>query len=357
METRRVRGGIGALASMGLLLCASSETALAVPDCCSNVTTENSTRSDVLGNDFCASSWFSTQRAVGKFCLPLGSGYACGIQNTLTVGQEFTLTAGFTIGGDVGGVSVEAATTYSVSQAFQHTAGPCQSCQLYASYPNAVLRQWDVTSFYFYGKSQKKRTTFYPNGAPTIMPCCEVNTNCPGCRVGGDGNDESGSAWFEADPIRSGIAGGPDRAGLGIGPEGSYIVDLRDPDFTFFGGLPPWHPMLSPGMSLADLNGWQKRQIMREVRWMETIQGGPLAELVIFDLDGTPAFFNLAADPAGIVPCDADLNCDAVLDLADVGLFINYFLFMDVAVDYDATGVIDLGDIGIFIGSFLSGCP
>tara|TARA_Y100001933_G_scaffold218968_1_gene227399 strand:- start:495 stop:1544 length:1050 start_codon:yes stop_codon:yes gene_type:complete len=345
-------GAIGALAASLLL----TGAARGVDDCCTNVQSESNTRNEVLGNDLCASNWFSDTRLVGKFCLPLGSGYACGIQNTLTVGQEFELRAGFTLGGSAGGVSVEAATTYSVSQAFQHTAGACESCQLFASYSGAVLRQWDVSSFYPFGiKSQSKRTTFYTYGqAPTIMPCCEENTNCPGCRTGGNGRPGGGhgaGVGILLDPES------PRDASCSGGMLGSFVVDLRVPEFIAPFGLPAWHPMNAPGTTLATLNGWQKRQIMRESCGVAAFEGTPLDTLVVIDPDGSAAFFDLVADPLGLVPCPSDMNCDGVLDLADINLFVNYFLIADIAVDFNDDGLIDLADITGFVSEFLAGCP
>jgi hypothetical protein len=46
-----------------------------------------------------------------------------------------------------------------------------------------------------------------------------------------------------------------------------------------------------------------------------------------------------------------------VLDLADIGLFVNYFLFGDIAVDFNDDGVLDLLDINAFVSGFLAGCP
>jgi hypothetical protein len=346
MRRTRTICAIGALTAALIL----TGHAPAVEDCCTNVQSEQTIRNEVLGNDFCASNWFSETRLIGKFCLPLGSGYACGIQSTLTVGQEFELRGGFSIGG----ASVEAAATYSVSQAFQHTAGMCESCQLFASYSGAVLRQWDVSSFYPLGiKSESKRTTFYTFGnAPTIVPCCEENTNCPGCRTSGAG---------------AGVGGGEAGMGILLDPErspdcsagvlGSFIVDLRVPDFIAPFGLPAWHPMNAPGATLATLNGWQKRQIMRESCAVAGFEGMPFGTLVVIDPDGSGVYFDLVADPLGLVPCPADLNCDGVLDLADIGLFVNYFLFGDIAVDFNDDGVLDLLDINAFVSGFLAGCP
>ncbi|USN97985.1 MAG: hypothetical protein H6810_07260 [Phycisphaeraceae bacterium] len=336
----------------------SGGVASAAADCCSATYAEHNYRGEVIEGFWCSSFWSSSTRQVGKFCLPLGSGYACGIQNTLTVGQEFELNASFTIGGDAGGVTVGAAAKYTVSQAFQHTAGPCESCQLYASYDGAVLRQWNVQEFCITGDSTYTRSTFYTYGAPTIQPCCEPNTSCPGCH-GSDNIEQPIPDFWYADP------GGPSPAEPGVNaprgpglPAGSFIVDLREPwTFSPAAGLPAWHPMNAPGSTFATLNDWQRREIMREVHGYETVQGGPLALLVVFDVDGTPYFFDLVTDPGGLAPCDGDTNIDGLLDLRDVNLFIDYFLFGDPSVDFDGNNIIDLVDLVRFTSSFVAGCP
>lgn len=336
-----------------VFLCGS---AIGVEDCCTNTFTENVPRTWVNKGVLCSAVWSSQRREIGKFCLPLGAGYSCGTQTTLTVGQEFTMSASFTIGGDMGGATVGASTTYSVSQAFTHTSGNCQSCQLFASYGGAALRTWNVQRFYpVVGDSQENITIFSTFGqAPTIMPCCEVNNNCAGCPEG-EGELPNGTPdrplFFEQIDAR------PFSGELGIGPMNTLIVDLRVP--SFFSpvlGLPAWHPMHSPGSTLATLNGWQKHKIMREVREYEVNQGMPLAELVVIDTDGTPTAWNLIADPFGIVPCPADMNVDGVLDLADIGRWVDYFLLGDPTADLFPDGVLDLSDVNGFVAEFLNGC-
>ncbi len=55
--------------------------------------------------------------------------------------------------------------------------------------------------------------------------------------------------------------------------------------------------------------------------------------------------------------CVADINNDGVLDLADIGAFVNGFTAQDPIADIDGNGVFDLGDINAFVASFLAGCP
>jgi len=55
-------------------------------------------------------------------------------------------------------------------------------------------------------------------------------------------------------------------------------------------------------------------------------------------------------------PCPADVNNDGVLDNADIGDFVGYYLSSDPASDFNNDGVIDNGDIGAFVTAFLAGC-
>jgi hypothetical protein len=54
--------------------------------------------------------------------------------------------------------------------------------------------------------------------------------------------------------------------------------------------------------------------------------------------------------------CEADLNYDAVLDLADVQAFAQGFLAGDPIADLNGDGILDLADIQRFVSSFNSGC-
>ncbi len=72
----------------------------------------------------------------------------------------------------------------------------------------------------------------------------------------------------------------------------------------------------------------------------------------------------LSSDPIGafIVEseiCSADLAAPFdILDLADIGAFINAFLSMDPVADVATPlGVWDLADVGQFVESFQAGCP
>ncbi len=346
---------IGA-STLALLACGQ---ALAVGDCCSRtaVTPQFEVWSDE--GTLCSYVWSRTHRTDGKICLPLGTGYACGSERSLVVGQEYTLSGSVEIGGGGVGASAGISTTISVQEQTTHTAGECQSCQFYASYGNAAVVEWSVQKFCVWGDSQYKRTKFYNfGGAPTIMPCCEENTNCEGCRVPGGGGIPGipgiGSEPLPVDRVGDGETDWTQRGAL---PGVTLVVDLRVPDTHFFFGLPAWHPMNAPGTTLATLNGWQKRKIMHDVYLSGLIEPDPVIELAIIDTDGSSTTYDLLAEPWGIVPCEADMNIDGILDLTDVSLFINYFLFGDDVIDFDRNGVIDLADIGIFTGGFVAGCP
>jgi hypothetical protein len=54
--------------------------------------------------------------------------------------------------------------------------------------------------------------------------------------------------------------------------------------------------------------------------------------------------------------CPADLNFDAVLDLADVQAFAVAFTGMQPAADFDENGIYDLADIQAFITGFSTNC-
>ena len=57
-------------------------------------------------------------------------------------------------------------------------------------------------------------------------------------------------------------------------------------------------------------------------------------------------------------PCPADLaEPFGVLDLADIGAFVDGFTGAMPIADLDGNGVYDLGDIAIFVGGFQAGCP
>ncbi len=57
--------------------------------------------------------------------------------------------------------------------------------------------------------------------------------------------------------------------------------------------------------------------------------------------------------------CLADLAPPAgVLDLADIGAFVDAFVMQGPAADVAAPfGVLDLADVNAFVASFVAGCP
>ena len=311
----------------------------AVDSCCTAVNTINSPRNFQRGRYVCISVWSSNKRTDGTVGLALGAGYACGIQNTLTVGQEFTLSGEVAIGGGAGGASVGVSTTYTVEQAFQHTAGNCQACQLFACYPNVTVRQWDINSFYLFGFSTlKKRTSFQKRGAPTIMPCCVVNNSCPGC-AGGAPSD--GTPAFMDPGFRDQQADNTPGSG-----EITYIVDLRFPE-TYSGGmnLPSWHPMNPmntmdpPGSTFDTLNCWQVWEIIREIHWFSTIEPDPITELAIIDeTEDSPHVFDLINDPGAFGGCPADLDCNGTVEVVDVQIGIAVVLDGTLNPAIDANG-------------------
>ena len=61
--------------------------------------------------------------------------------------------------------------------------------------------------------------------------------------------------------------------------------------------------------------------------------------------------------PIGAGLCEADLNFDGVLDLADVQKFVEDFVDGYNIADRDADGDFDLADLQAFVGAFVGGCP
>lgn len=55
-------------------------------------------------------------------------------------------------------------------------------------------------------------------------------------------------------------------------------------------------------------------------------------------------------------PCPADLDCNFLLDLADINAFVQGFSGQTPAGDLNGDGLWDLTDIGIFVASFTGGC-
>jgi hypothetical protein len=340
MMRAKCLGGIGAST-----LAALASSAMGVGDCCTAKVTTASFRNERIDALACSSVWSSTHRDDGKFCFPLGSGYGPGLETTLTVGQEFELNASFNLGNDAGGVTVGMARKFTVSQAFTHTAPQGQNCQLYLSYDEAVMRHWTVQRFCVLGDRTYTHTTFTSFGTTTVVPCCEP---ARGGAPNTDGQAANGSPAC-TDPVV--VAEG------GASPRATMALDLREQSSFEPHNLPSWHPMNQPGSDLATMNGWQRREIMRGVREMEAIQGFPMSELVIFDLDGSFVIWDLEADPSGLVPCPADADSNGLVDSSDIVLFVNYFLSDDPAADVDGSGLLDLRDITGFVESTLAGCP
>ncbi|MEQ8769374.1 MAG: GC-type dockerin domain-anchored protein [Phycisphaerales bacterium] len=57
-----------------------------------------------------------------------------------------------------------------------------------------------------------------------------------------------------------------------------------------------------------------------------------------------------------VVACPADLNTDAVIDMDDADLFVQWFLDHDPVADLTLDGRINFDDIDAFVESFLNGC-
>jgi hypothetical protein len=91
--------------------------------------------------------------------------------------------------------------------------------------------------------------------------------------------------------------------------------------------------------------------------------GTPIGFFLNTDLfAGGLGYFNPGATITAVgwvpVPCnDADLaEPFAVLDLADVVVFVGAFLAQSPAADFTGDGVVDLADIAAFVDAFTAGC-
>lgn len=103
---------------------------------------------------------------------------------------------------------------------------------------------------------------------------------------------------------------------------------------------------LSPGQ--AAFVGWRNDAGISSVV-VHKSAGSPFGIVVI---DNNTWGFAVAACPADIAPPAG------VLDLADIGAFVNGFVNGEDAADIALpAGVLDLNDVNLFIDSFLAGCP
>lgn len=73
-------------------------------------------------------------------------------------------------------------------------------------------------------------------------------------------------------------------------------------------------------------------------------------ELYILGLDGRIVRIDR-------LPCDADLNDDAVASFPDVGLFLAAFAAADPAADFTGDGSVGFPDVGAYLAAFAAGCP
>ncbi len=74
-------------------------------------------------------------------------------------------------------------------------------------------------------------------------------------------------------------------------------------------------------------------------------------------IEGSGAVSILAtAEPAGCNPADI-AQPFGVLDLSDIGAFVNAFITQDSAADLNTDGIYDLADLAAFVTAFQSGCP
>ncbi|MFT5423448.1 MAG: hypothetical protein ACI89L_001225 [Phycisphaerales bacterium] len=144
----------------------------------------------------------------------------------------------------------------------------------------------------------------------------------------------------------------PRSASLAAGTETTLLVDLQA-----YPGVPVTVP--------TTLNAISTDPGVLEVVSVTPTAGG--YEVVVRGAGPGSAELNFVATdavgkPVVLMPCTAitiggliaDLNGDGILDLGDIGVFVNAFLSRDPLADVNNDGVFDLGDIGAFVEAFLS---
>jgi len=314
-----------------------------VGDCCSEVTSHELDEKVKVGgfpNPFWGTmkTWYS-----GTFCFPYGIGYACGTQTTVTEGTEVSLSSSFS----AQGVGFEASQSFTFSQAFTHTAGQCQRCQLYIRYTNASLHPWNNEGGY--GAFSWSSVNFLPSSdtPPGVIPCCEKDLSCPGCQgFGGDGG-----------------AGSNGGVGTGGGPSAGFTttIDLAGSFSVLSGGnLDPDHPLLSAVSNFADLTNWHRCQLVdmaafAQIQAAEDASmaglGGvpPLTEIAIVNEDGTTINlpFGDLGELALVLPCcRGDFNDDATVNVSDLLALLSAWGDCPACVeDIDNSGTADVGDL------------
>ncbi len=201
----------------------------------------------------------------GQFCFKWGSAFQC-IPSTIGVGQEMSMSAGF----EAGGFNASAGVTYSASQEFSCDATQNRRCQFFVCHDNATLQPWQCECFLGIWSWNCSTDVFGSFGGTTVICCCQ-NINC------------SLSSGFDAPP-----GGG---ASLG-NTVGSVFFDLSSYFDVTAGAPPPGHPILGPHSFFAELSSWHLCEIQMAARDAEMMEGFPINEIVIMDVDGTTHHFD-----------------------------------------------------------------
>ena len=223
----------------------------------------------------------------GVACFKWGSAFQC-VSSTISKGQSMSLSAGFS----GGGFSVTAGVTFTASQSFSCDASDNKKCQFFVCHDSVTIQPWDCETFYPWGTYDSDVDVFGTFAGTTVVCCCEA-ANCLGPHIAGDGGD--------------GVASGPGNT------VGSVLIDLSE-FFTITGGLPPpGHPILGPHEFFDDLTEWHLCEIQQTAQQSEAMEGFPINEIVIMDIDGTTHHFNLDVDPFPF--WDDELTQSASLDV------------------------------------------
>lgn len=141
---------------------------------------------------------------------------------------------------------------------------------------------------------------------------------------------------------------------------------------------PPKHVGLTGGVfSGADNLGLQDVYLLRAVmngktccneeRFEPVVDEPPVAPAdVVFTVTNLQGFEVFPGDYSKKLPaqyvycsgklCEADINCDGIMDLSDFFDFFNFFDTSDPSADLNNDGVVDLSDFFLFFGEFDTSC-
>jgi hypothetical protein len=135
------------------------------------------------------------------------------------------------------------------------------------------------------------------------------------------------------------------------------IIDHQPQDaMTCTGGTVEFQVITIPGDYTYQ---WRRNgdPIMHDgdmARLMVVNAGSPA--LGIYDCVVTSACGSMVSDPALLTICDADFDCDGMIDSSDFFSFLNAFFSDDPRTDFNADGSINSQDFFDFLNHFFAGC-